>query len=117
MFRRVVKVAQIAAFLAIGVPQPSAEAFGVPTPPSDDATLLVAERHRGGGGGGGRSERRGSESKGDHSERRGGDEWRRSFRKDERDGYGDCGWLRSRAVETGSGDWWRRYRECRGVKR
>jgi hypothetical protein len=24
----------------------------------------------------------------------------------------DCGWLRRRALATGSGYWWRRYREC-----
>jgi len=30
-------------------------------------------------------------------------------------GYGDgCGWLRHRAVVTGSAYWWRRYRWCRG---
>jgi hypothetical protein len=27
--------------------------------------------------------------------------------------YGDCSWLRRRAVETGSQYWWRRYRLCR----
>jgi len=27
--------------------------------------------------------------------------------------YGDCGWLRRRAEETGSGYWWDRYRLCR----
>lgn len=30
-------------------------------------------------------------------------------------GYGDgCGWLRRRAVETGSPYWWERYQACRG---
>jgi hypothetical protein len=31
------------------------------------------------------------------------------------DGYyhGQCSWLRSRAEETGSQMWWRRYRQCR----
>jgi len=30
-------------------------------------------------------------------------------------GYGDgCGWLRHRAIVTGSSYWWRRYRWCRG---
>lgn len=29
-------------------------------------------------------------------------------------GYGDeCGWLRRRALATGSGYWWSRYEECR----
>ena len=144
MFRRVVGVAPIAALLAIGVPQPSADAMmGVPTQQSDDATVLVRERHRGGGGGGHhrgggghRSEHRGGESRGHHSERRGGDDGRRAFRDNGRefrrhhrgddrdrefgfgrpyyDDYGDCGWLRRRAIETGSSYWWRRYRECRG---
>lgn len=27
--------------------------------------------------------------------------------------YGDCRWLRRRAIETGSAYWWRRYRLCR----
>ncbi len=27
--------------------------------------------------------------------------------------YDDCGWLRRRAIETGSRYWWRRYQECR----
>ena len=121
MFRRVVGVAPIAALLAIGVPQPSADAMGVPSQRSDDATLLVAER--------------GGESRGHHSERRGGDDGRRAFRDNGRefrrhhrgddrdrefgfgrpyyDDYGDCGWLRRRAIETGSSYWWRRYRECR----
>lgn len=27
-------------------------------------------------------------------------------------GYRSCGWLRDRAVQTGSRYWWRRYREC-----
>jgi hypothetical protein len=27
--------------------------------------------------------------------------------------YGDCEWLRRRAVVTGSRYWWRRYRQCR----
>jgi hypothetical protein len=31
------------------------------------------------------------------------------------DGYyhGDCGWLRRRAIATGSRYWWQRYRLCR----
>jgi hypothetical protein len=30
-------------------------------------------------------------------------------------GYsGDCGYYRCRAIITGSRNWWRRYRECRG---
>jgi hypothetical protein len=32
-----------------------------------------------------------------------------------RPGYGyrgDCGWLRRRALDTGSRFWWRRYRDC-----
>jgi hypothetical protein len=29
-------------------------------------------------------------------------------------GYGDCGWLYSRAVQTGSAYWWRRYEVCEG---
>lgn len=29
-------------------------------------------------------------------------------------GYSDCGWLRRRALDTGSRYWWRRYRDCRG---
>jgi hypothetical protein len=32
-----------------------------------------------------------------------------------RPGYGyrsDCGWLRRRALDTGSPYWWRRYRAC-----
>jgi hypothetical protein len=27
--------------------------------------------------------------------------------------YGDCTWLRRRAIATGSNYWWRRYRQCR----
>lgn len=27
-------------------------------------------------------------------------------------GYGDCGWLRRRAIRTGSSYWWRRYDQC-----
>ena len=27
---------------------------------------------------------------------------------------GGCGWLRARAINTGSSYWWRRYRACRG---
>ncbi len=27
--------------------------------------------------------------------------------------YGDCGWLKRRAIETGSRVWWRRYERCR----
>ncbi len=27
-------------------------------------------------------------------------------------GYGRCGWLRRKAVRTGSHYWWRRYRRC-----
>ena len=27
-------------------------------------------------------------------------------------GYGDCGWLRDRAVLSGSSYWWRRYQQC-----
>jgi hypothetical protein len=27
--------------------------------------------------------------------------------------YGDCNWLRRRAIVTGSRYWWRRYRLCR----
>ena len=29
--------------------------------------------------------------------------------------YGDCGWLRRRAVATGSSYWWDRYRLCRAT--
>lgn len=28
-------------------------------------------------------------------------------------GYGECGWLRRKAVRTGSRYWWRRYNRCR----
>lgn len=28
--------------------------------------------------------------------------------------YGNCGWLRRRALDTGSNYWWNRYRRCRG---
>lgn len=27
-------------------------------------------------------------------------------------GYGDCGWLRRKAIRTGSSYWWRRYESC-----
>ncbi len=27
--------------------------------------------------------------------------------------YGDCDWLREKAIDTGSGYWWTRYRLCR----
>jgi hypothetical protein len=44
-------------------------------------------------------------------------EWRGYGRRgfDARPGYGfraSCGWLRRRALDTGSRYWWRRYREC-----
>lgn len=29
-------------------------------------------------------------------------------------GYGGCGWLKARAVSTGSRYWWNRYQACRG---
>jgi hypothetical protein len=101
MLRRVWEVAPIAALLAIAVPLSSAEAMAVPPPQSDDALVLV----------------------GRDSDRRDGRESRRHHRRDNRDrwfgfgrphAYGDCGWLRRRAVETDSSYWWRRYRECRG---
>lgn len=28
--------------------------------------------------------------------------------------YDDCGWLKRRAIHTGSPYWWHRYRACRG---
>jgi hypothetical protein len=128
MFRRVVEVAPIAALLAIGVPQPSADAMSVPSLKSEEATVLVGERERRGGDRGER--RRGGDDDGrrrvfrhDDGDRR---EFRRHHRRDDRDrwfgfgrpyyygDYGDCGWLRRRAIETGSSYWWRRYRDCRG---
>jgi len=27
-------------------------------------------------------------------------------------GYGECAWLRRKAIRTGSGYWWRRYEDC-----
>jgi hypothetical protein len=137
MLRRVVEAAPIAVLLAIGIPQPRADAMGVPYLKPDDGTVLVRE-----------NERRRSEgsSRGEHRSRDDGrhfrsDDGRRAFREDGRDrreffrhhrrddrdrwfgfgrpylfddDYGDCGWLRRRAIETGSSYWWRRYRECRG---
>jgi len=145
MLRRVVQVTPIAALLAIGIPQPSAEAMGVPSVASGRAAVLVGEGERRRGEGGSRGERRSRDDGGSRAERRGrddgrdfrGDDGRRAFREDERefrrhrrgddrdrwfgfgrrdyfDDYGDCGWLRRRAIETGSDYWWRRYRLCRG---
>ena len=60
---------------------------------------------------GGREGRRG-EWRGDRDIRRYGG--RRGF--EARPGYGyraGCGWLRQRALETGSRYWWRRFRDCR----
>jgi hypothetical protein len=27
--------------------------------------------------------------------------------------YGECGWLKRRAIQTGDRIWWRRYERCR----
>jgi hypothetical protein len=47
---------------------------------------------------------------------RGNGDWRRGRRDFEgRGGFGyraGCGWLRRRALETGSRYWWRQYRDC-----
>jgi hypothetical protein len=47
---------------------------------------------------------------------RGGGDWRRyDGRRFDRRGFGyrtDCGWLRQRALETGSRYWWRQFRDC-----
>jgi hypothetical protein len=137
MLRRLVEAAPIAALLAIGIPQPGADAMSVPSLKPADGTVLVRESerrhvdrgdHRGGGDRGDRGHFR--------SDR--GDDGRRFFREDRREffrrhhrgndrdfffgfgrpyydeDYGDCAWLRRRAIETGSSYWWRRYRECRG---
>ena len=134
MLRRVVEAAPIAALLALAMPQPSADAMGVPYLKRDEATVLIGERERRHGD---RGERRGGGDRGDRGHFRSdrGDDGRRAFREDRRefrrhhrrddrdrwfgfgrpyDDFGDCGWLRRRAIETGSSYWWRRYRECRG---
>jgi hypothetical protein len=54
---------------------------------------------------------------GDREWRRGDREWRGRGRRGwgGRPGYGhrtDCGWLRRRALDTGSRYWWRQWREC-----
>jgi hypothetical protein len=62
----------------------------------------------------------GREWRGGKREWRGGDrEFRRGYRGDRGEwrgrGWGyrrDCGWLRRRALETGSRYWWRRFRDC-----
>lgn len=62
----------------------------------------------GGGGGGGvwKGERNGRYGKGPRFHPRQGYGYRPGFRA-------GCGWLRERALETGSRYWWRRFRECR----
>lgn len=79
------------------------------------------EGKKGGGGGGTWEGKRGD--RGEYRGGRGGGVW-----MGERDGrrgpniriypgrgYGPgCGWLRERALDTGSRYWWRRYRDCRG---
>ncbi len=134
MLRRLPVVAPVAALLAIGTPQPSAEAMGVPLLQSDAALVLVGGR---GGERGdrddGRRFRRGDDDgrrfrRGDDDGRRfrrdddrEAREFRRHRRRDNRDywfGFGpsfrydDCEWLRHRARDTGSSYWWRRYRAC-----
>ena len=129
MLRRLAEVAPVAALLAIGTPQPSAEAMGVPLLQSDAALVLV------GGGEDRRSRSERGDREGGRRFHRGDDdgrrfrrdddrqarEFRRHRRRDNRDywfGFGpsfrydDCEWLRHRARETGSSYWWRRYRAC-----
>ena len=109
MLRRVLEVALIAALLAIGVPQPGAEAMGMVSQQPGDALMLVGSEGRG-------------RDDGARSRRDDGRGFFRHHRLDNRDrwfGFGrpypaDCGWLRRRAIETDSSYWWRRYRECRG---
>jgi hypothetical protein len=129
MLRRLMEVAPIAALLAIGVPQPSAQAMSAPTMQSDEAIVLVGEDRRRGEGRSSRSERGGRDrdrsARGDRDDgprfRRDDDrDVRRHRRRDGRDGFfgfgprydGECQWLRRRATETGSSYWWRRYRSC-----
>ena len=76
------------------------------------------EGKKGGGGGGTWEGKR--RDRGEYRGGRGGGVWRGeryggpSIRIYPRRGYGPrCGWLRERALNTGSRYWWRRYRDCR----
>jgi hypothetical protein len=117
MFPSVLQVASVATVLALGMPEPSAAATGVPSLQPDEAVVLVREEGRRGGDrgfGGDRGERwrfRGDDGRGF-----------RHFRYGDRDrsrfwfgfgapyyygyDYGDCESLRRRG-------WWRQYRACR----
>lgn len=80
---------------------------------------------RRGGDGGARGERSRGD-RGDRGDRHGGRHAHRGHRHrhggvgiyigdgyyDRGYSYGDCGWLRRKAIRTGSGYWWRRYEDC-----
>jgi hypothetical protein len=105
MFRRGAQVAAMAALLAIGIPSPSANAMGIPSLQSNDATVLVREDERWRGERRFRGGRRGDD---DGWRFRGGDGWR--FRGD--DGWrfrGHNGWRGFREDDSD----WRKFRRHR----
>lgn len=104
-----IAAAMLGAVSLVGTPASAAAIPAVKPAGVAGDVLLVGGGHHGGGHGGGGHH-------GGHHGHRGG-YWG--------PGYGfviggpvyngsGCGWLRRRAIDTGSRYWWRRYRDCRG---
>lgn len=127
MTKRLWMLAAVAAFLVVAKPVPDVRAAAAKLPMLKAETSDIVEVRKRGRGfrhfrgsrrhfrGHRRGFRHGYHRRRFHGHRRYRyRRWHRGPRIAIYRGYGRCGWLRRRAIITGSRYWWRRYRWCRG---